>query len=205
MDWFNDVNKKKNTAEYGLSGLQMEVMLEKRKEDIDAEMIRTIYRKYFSKYKFVRGSFNNWYRIRLEIQENDVQYKIYIDFRYLFNKYDNIYNLVDYTFVLYQSGMSGDIYRFEKRAVCRKQNCLIAQFINDEIVDKRESICEFIRKYHYKLYNTQFYNNLRRVTTFLLICKSQPIFPKDIYLLIAKKILFFLFFLNSKNIFYHFT
>lgn len=204
MDWFNDVNKKKNTAEYGLSGLQMEVMLEKRKEDIDAEMIRTIHRKYFSKYKFVGGSFSDCYSIYLQIRENDIQYKIYIDFRYIFDKYDNIYNLVDYTLELYPIG-SSHIYHFEKRTVrYQKENCMIVQYINDEIVEKRENMCEFIRKYHYKLYNTQFYNNLRRVTTFLLICKSQPIFPKDIYLLIAKKILFFCF-LNSKNIFYHFT
>ncbi len=190
MDWFNDVNKKENTVEYGLSGLQMEVMLEKRKEDIDAEMIRTIYRKYFSKYEFVGGLFSDCYSIYLRIRENDIQYQIYIDFRYIFNKYDNIYNLVDYTLKLYPIG-SSHIYHFEKRTVCyHKQNCMIAQFINDEIVDKRENMCEFIRKYHYKLYNTQFYNNLRRVTTFLLICKSLSIFPKDIYLLISKMILF---------------
>lgn len=47
-----------------------------------------------------------------------------------------------------------------------------------------------IQKYN-RLYKTQYYNNLNRITTFLLICKQKPIFPKDIYLLIAKKILFF--------------
>lgn len=49
-----------------------------------------------------------------------------------------------------------------------------------------------IQKYN-RLYKTQYYNNLNRITTFLLICKQKPIFPKDIYLLIAKKILFFVF------------
>ena len=57
----------------------------------------------------------------------------------------------------------------------------------------------FIKKYNL-LYKTKYYYNLQSTTTFLLICKSKPIFPKDIYLLIAKKILFFVFFFSTKKL-----
>ena len=53
---------------------------------------------------------------------------------------------------------------------------------------------DFIKVSHHKyklLYNTSYYHDLHSLTTFLLICKLRPIFPKDIYLLIAKKIIFF--------------
>lgn len=50
----------------------------------------------------------------------------------------------------------------------------------------------FIKKYNL-LYKTRYYYKLQSVITFLLICKHHTIFPKDIYLLIAKKILFFCF------------
>lgn len=52
---------------------------------------------------------------------------------------------------------------------------------------------DFIKVSHHKyklLYNTSYYHDLHSLTTFLLICKLRPIFPKDVYLLIAKKILF---------------
>ena len=47
---------------------------------------------------------------------------------------------------------------------------------------------KYINHIYHKFYNTDYYNNLQSVTTFLLICKTQKIFPKDIYLIIAKKI-----------------
>lgn len=53
---------------------------------------------------------------------------------------------------------------------------------------------KYINHIYHKFYNTDYYNNLQSVTTFLLICKFLKFLPKDIYLIIAKKILFFLFY-----------
>lgn len=55
-----------------------------------------------------------------------------------------------------------------------------------------EKFVNYINHIYNKFYNTDYYNNLQSVTTFLLICKHNPIFPKDIYLIIAKKIFFFI-------------
>ena len=55
-----------------------------------------------------------------------------------------------------------------------------------------EDLIKFVMKKYNRLYKTQYYNNLQSVTTFLLICKFLKFLPKDIYLIIAKKILFFL-------------
>lgn len=48
---------------------------------------------------------------------------------------------------------------------------------------------EYISHIYDKLHNTSYYYDLQSFTTFILICRNNPIFPKDIYLLIAKKIL----------------
>ena len=62
-----------------------------------------------------------------------------------------------------------------------------------------KKFAKYINHVYTKFYNTDYYNNLQSVTTFLLICKHKYIFPKDIYLLIAKKIIFFVWYKIEKR------
>lgn len=48
---------REDKKEYGLTCGEMERMFDKRKSDINEEMVRTIYYKYFREFEFVEGSF----------------------------------------------------------------------------------------------------------------------------------------------------
>ena len=52
-----------------------------------------------------------------------------------------------------------------------------------------DDFIKFVIKKYNCLYKTQYYNNLQSVTPFLPICKFFKFLPKDIFLIIAKKIL----------------
>lgn len=77
----------------------------------------------------------------------------------------------------------------------------IIKYFEQDMDNIFSEMCDFIPTFYKKLYSTRYLHNLQCTYTFLIICKKFAIFPKDIYLLISRKILFFLFFvLKNKKL-----
>lgn len=175
-----------------LSCLQMKFMLLTREREIEKELVKTIYYKYFRNFEFTRGWLHCQHSepkgITLVLSYDEIIYDIYIKFNYRENS-------------LLSFGLSATTYNhvvFEiqdalpRKYIKTEEYKNVVQFINDEIVENQKNICAFISRYYKKLYDTQHYNNLLKARTFLVI-SNHTIFPKDIVKLIYFRILFFIF------------
>ena len=66
----------------------------------------------------------------------------------------------------------------------------IIKYFKQDMDNIFSKMCDFVHNFYKKLYSTRYLHNLQCTYTFLIICKKFAIFPKDIYLLISRKILF---------------
>ena len=160
-----------------------------RKNTHDAIMIELykICKRYLESknLKICEGS-----KIRLDKNCFDVilfietYYRVFVGFEYGKSYYVSISLSGNYREELYKySSKYSDGYVIENIDWCSSFRKVYEYFKSPT------DFIEYISHIYDKLYNTNYYYNLQSVTTFILVCRNNPIFPKDIYLLIAKKIL----------------
>lgn len=192
-DWLPDVDEKR----LGMMNMLM--------QELCNQMVRYLERKFClqivnSGYSLVEkgDDFYDENLICFEfIWKNTLKVSYYYNFPSMYKKI-LVINYGENNRFLYHEHPNMNTFRDKESTIDIQIRAIMNYFIYDD-----DFIKVSYNKYD-KLYNTSYYYNLQSVTTFLLICRNNPIFPKDIYLLISKKILFF-FVLNRKNIFYHFT
>lgn len=193
MDWIPDVNEKKNN------------MLNLLMKELNGQMVRYIERKFSTKIT----DKENWRIIETRDENSLISFRfslinglnIYISYHFYGNMYSDKNLIIEYfdfddKYILYSSRtvIINHIERYKDK-LDEQTSKIINYFLEDDFIIVSN------RKY-YNLYDSKnYYHNLQSVTTFLLICKTFAIFPKDIYLLIAKKILFFcVFYFENKKL-----
>jgi hypothetical protein len=189
MDWLPDVTEKKNN------------MLNLLMKELNGQMVRYLERKFQleindgKNWRIIEGGGFPYDNSLICFRFGWVNgLNIYISYHFYGNMWSDKNLKIEYfdeQYILYESQpvIINQIERYKDK-LDEETLKIIDYFLEDDFIIVSN------RKY-FNLYDSKnYYHNLQSATTFLLICKSQPIFPKDIYLIIAKKILFFLFHKN---------
>lgn len=153
------------------------------------------YKKYFSRFGFayVGSDFS------IDFKEYEISVALHLDceivvkcvFQYYIKEDGGIEAFGTYLYIghnnttMYYYDWNYDEFDNHTNEECKPMVRYFIQNIKTEF----PKMAEYLYKFYRTLFYTSYLHNLQCTYTFLLICQNKQIFPKDIYLLIAKKIL----------------
>lgn len=179
---------------------------EEQKRTIADYLSLAFYKKYFSQFRLQYSKKSccvveeDGFYVYIEFYLNDnIRVKGSFDF-YLCNgnyelggDWNYLRVIFDETSHFYYDGKYNKIFTVN----IHEKHKSIIQYFEQDMDNIFSEMGDFVRTFYKRLYSTRYLHHLQCTYTFLLICQKITIFPKDIYLFIAKKILFFI--LEIKN------